>query len=597
MERPVKVLKFGGSVLRDESDLVAAAHEVYRYYRRGIRVVAVVSALGSTTDDLMSRARRLCVQPRPELLAPVLATGETTSANLFGIALDGAGVPAQVLSPHQIGLRARGPVLDADPMDLDAAALLRELDRVPVAVVPGFVAQRDDGRLVLLGRGGSDLSALFIAHHVKADCCRLIKDVDGCYESDPALPGPPPRRLLSASFDDALALGGAILQPKALRFARDHHVAFDVAGLCGVRPTRIGRLPRIAVEADTMAASRPLRVGLLGLGTVAGGVYRELCCRPDLFDVRRILVRNLDTDRGVGAVSHLLCTDVREVLDTPCDVVVELAGGVQPATEWMASALRRGRHVVTANKAALAAHGCLLARTAQQHACSLLFSASVGGAVPALETARRLASEHVIGFEGVLNGTTNFVLDQIAQGTSFAEAVRRAQQAGLAEADPRLDLDGSDVAHKLTVLARHTFGDVPIRWQRREGIAGKLPDVPPGHAVRLVGSCHRQCETPMGVGQASPAELIASVEVRVLPERDALAQVAGEQNAVRFSTLDARLRRCEHIVAGRGAGRVPTTTAVMADLFELARAHKLRASGRSAKDTRFSAAACSQEAS
>src|SRR6185436_364106 len=124
------------------------------------------------------------------------------SAGLVGLALDRAGIPASVLNPERIGLTTRGDVLDSEPHAVDAEEVARALEDRPVAVVPGFFGSLADGRTALLGRGGSDLSALFIAHALQAKC-RLIKDVDGLYESDPNKPGARPRRYAAISYDDA----------------------------------------------------------------------------------------------------------------------------------------------------------------------------------------------------------------------------------------------------------------------------------------------------------------------------------------------------------------------------------------------------------
>src|SRR5215471_1534560 len=185
MRELIAVLKFGSSVLRSEDDLPRVVDEIYRWTRGGHRVIAVVSALGSTTDELFAKARRFgeCADCA---VAELIATGETTSAALLGLALDRAGIPCVTLGAKRIGLETGGAVLDASPRALDTERLLRALADDPVAVVPGYIGCTEDGRTSLLGRGGSDLTALFIAHQVKADLCRLIKDVDGLYECDPA---------------------------------------------------------------------------------------------------------------------------------------------------------------------------------------------------------------------------------------------------------------------------------------------------------------------------------------------------------------------------------------------------------------------------
>jgi homoserine dehydrogenase len=240
---PLIVLKFGGSVLIDESTLRLAVHEIYRWRRQNHRVVAVVSALAGVTDELLRRCARVGGPPAPASVAALVSTGELQSAALLALHLGRAGLSATVLTPGAITLVAIGPALDASPIDVNAAPLERALARDGVVVIPGYVAQDADGRTCVLGRGGSDLTALFLAHRLQADCCRLVKDVDGLYERDPAEPGPPPRRYAVASWSDALATDGTIVQHKAVRFAAAYALEFELGRLNDGVPTRIGPGP------------------------------------------------------------------------------------------------------------------------------------------------------------------------------------------------------------------------------------------------------------------------------------------------------------------------------------------------------------------
>ena len=227
MRRPIIVLKFGSSVLRSETDLPRAVHEIYRWYRQGHRVVAVVSALAGTTDRLFARAESCLNNADPWSTAALVATGEAYSAALLCLELDRSGIPAAVLDAPAIGLETAGARLNADPVDLDTDTLLKRLERRPVAVVPGFCGRDKDGSHSLLGRGGSDLSAVLIAQKLGA-ACRLIKDVDGLYEYDPSLDAPAPRRFSTITFADALQLDANIIQQKAVRFAHRHDYGFEV---------------------------------------------------------------------------------------------------------------------------------------------------------------------------------------------------------------------------------------------------------------------------------------------------------------------------------------------------------------------------------
>lgn len=239
MSHPITVLKFGGSVLRDELHVRAAAEEVARFVRDGRRVVAVVSALEGTTDRLLAQARQYAPRPHEAATATLLATGELVSTALLGLALDACGVRVETLDAAGVGLRTTGDVLDSSPVSLDVAAVREALARVRAIVVPGFVGRDALNRTTLLGRGGSDLTALFIADQLGASC-RLVKDVDGLYEWDPASPGPAPRRYSRLGWDGALALDGTIVQHKAVRWARDRALAFEVGALGASDATRVG---------------------------------------------------------------------------------------------------------------------------------------------------------------------------------------------------------------------------------------------------------------------------------------------------------------------------------------------------------------------
>jgi homoserine dehydrogenase len=237
--RPTVVLKFGSSVLRSEDDLPRAVEEIVRHRAAGKAVVAVVSAIGKTTDVLLEKAHRIAESPEPSALALMVATGEDVAAAFLTMALASAGVPVALMEPVGIGLRVEGPPLDALPCGLDAPLVRRLLLGGSVGVVPGFYGRGPDGKIFLLGRGGSDLTALHLAHCLGASC-RLLKNVDGVYDEDPASPSRSARRYEQLSYEDALALQARVVQGKALRFARDHALTFEVAAPGSDRPTRVG---------------------------------------------------------------------------------------------------------------------------------------------------------------------------------------------------------------------------------------------------------------------------------------------------------------------------------------------------------------------
>ncbi len=480
---PTTILKLTTSALRSESDLPRAAHEIYREWRRGRRVLAVVPAFGCTSDDLLKRAEQLGLPPQREGLAALLGTGETAAAALLTLALDRSGIPATLLDPTQIALITDGDPLAADPVSVDAPYLRDELKRA-VVVIPGSAGRDRAGRPTRLGRGGLD-------------------------------------RFLARALDASLREIGPVDPPR-----------------------------------------RPLRVALLGCGTVGGGVLARLLASPELFRVTGVAVRSLDRIRVPAVPRGLLTNDPASLVEGEADVVVELLGGREPARSLIARALDRGSHVVTANKALLAEEEKTLAELAARRGVCLRYSAAVGGALPALETVRRAAaSGRVRGVAGVLNGTCNFVLDRCAAGASFADAVSLARVAGYAEADPTLDLDGSDAAQKLALLIREAFGEaVPWRDIPRRGIAdldaGTLAEaVRKGRKVRLVASCER-----------SEEGLRASVQPFDLSPDHPFAEIAGAENALLVELEGGDRVR----IAARGAGRWPTTEAVLADLHDLA---------------------------
>lgn len=554
----IVVLKFGSSILADERSLPIAVHEVYRHLRAGKKVVAVVSAMGCTTNKLLEQAARFGPSPDPVGVAALAAIGEAQSVGLLTLALDRAGVPANALDHAALGLRTHGPILDAKLEGIDVGRVRAALADRPVLVVPGFLGRDDLGRTTLLGRGGSDFSALFIA--AKLHCrCVLLKDVDGLYEADPS-ENPQARRFETISYDDLLALPEGVVQHKAVRFAKEHGLVFGV-GLVG---QAIGSL--VGPQATRLAAAKrelaKLRVGFLGLGTVGLGVFQHVARLPEQFEVAAIGVKNVQKHIDAGIPPTLLSSDLNGVVDSACDVIVETIGGLHPAKELILRALRAGKHVVTANKAVLAAFGDELFAAAKASNASLVYSASVGGGVPVVESVRRSREQAgAARLRGVLNGTTNFILGQLEKGREFDAAVKQAQQAGFAEADPSADLDGIDVANKLVVLAREAFGAViSVESVAREGIRGvSARDVAlarnEGQAIRLVGRLWRDAQR---------------VHASVAPERvdlsDLLAQTRDEFNAVEIELANGETVK----LLGRGAGRWPTAESVFGDLFELA---------------------------
>lgn len=564
MSAPLVVLKFGSSVLRGLEDLPEAVHEVYRHWRAGRRVVAVVSAFGNTTDELLGRARALTHEPEPEALAALLATGERAAVECLALALQEHGLPARSLPPERAGLTLAGATLDAEPIAIDRAALERALATHPILVLPGFVGLDAEGRLALLGRGGSDLSALALAAGLGAERCLLLKDVDGLYERDPAGPGPRPRRFAELGWADALALDEGIVQRKAIRHAARTATAFEVGRIGGVAPTRVGPgRTRFGASEPT----RPLRVALAGLGTVGAGVLAELRRTPERFTLVGVASRSPARLAELGLERSLWSADPRALLARAPDVLVELTGAPEAAT-WLCTALARGVHVVSAHKELLARRGAELETLAATSGATLSCSAAVGGALPALECVRRHAAQGPLArLEGILNATSNVLLELGEGGATLAEALAAARARGLCEADVERDLGGHDARAKLALLVRAGFGvalepdELPtVRLDERLLAEARRARAGDG-ALRLVARA--RCE-----GTRVLAELAA---VR-LPARHALA-ARGTENRLLVTRADG----ASELVVARGAGRGPSTVAVLADLLELARTHGARA--------------------
>jgi homoserine dehydrogenase len=564
VSRKVIVLKFGSSVLQSRADLPHAVHEIYRWVRRQYRVVAVVSAFAGETDRLLGTVENYR-DANPEAIARIVATGEEVATAFLTLELDRFGIPAQVLDPGQIQLIADAGSNDTEPVSADIGVIQDVLAQGRVAVIPGFVARDRQGRVALFGRGGSDLSALFLAKQLNGRC-RLIKDVDGIYDSDPASCSDA-KRFDEVNFEDALAIAGKVVQGKAIAFGRKTSAPFEVAALGANYATVVGS--HRSVVSPKHSAGAPLRIGLLGLGTVGLGVFQELWKHPNLFEVTGIAVQRPDLHFD-DAPRNLLTRECWEVVDD-VDVVVELIGGSDPAGDLVRTALDSGKPVVTANKLLLASDPRL-----ESHP-GLRYSAAVGGAVPALEAVRALAEKSsIVSLSGVLNGTCNYILDRLAAGCSWERAIAEAQEHGFAEADPTADLSGSDTVCKLRLLARRAFPKIDAHYVSSTGIQTIDP--------AWVQAAVRQGGRARLIGTAKLLEGRVHLEVKpgLVEAAHPFAQIKNEENCLLIDTGHSDL---QHVWTGRGAGRWPTTAAVMADLFDLSREHRAASYGRRANSS------------
>lgn len=301
---------------------------------------------------------------------------------------------------------------------------------------------------------------------------------------------------------------------------------------------------------------------LLGLGTVGSGVARACTLPGARWRVRRALVRDPSRARDVTLPPGVLTTDPDEAL-LGTGPVVEVLGGEQPAADLIARALARGRPVVTANKVALARHGPRLFALAREHGAGLGIEACVGGGVPVIAALRQLAGgQRLTAIRGVVNGTTNAILDAMEQGASYVTALAAAQAAGFAEPDPTADVAGHDAAAKLAILAALAFG-VPVdpdslpRRPLSDVTAADLRwTLARGARVKYVASA---CLLDDGT-------LAASVEPTAVPLTDALATPRGPGNAIR---IEGDLIGATTLT-GPGAGAAPTAGALLGDLAALA---------------------------
>lgn len=319
-------------------------------------------------------------------------------------------------------------------------------------------------------------------------------------------------------------------------------------------------------------AYRAIRVALLGAGSVGSNVARlmlenhqELAQRVGAeFELAGVLVRDLNTSRP-GVPKDLLTTDA-ESLILSADIVIELLGGIHPAKEYVELALNSGADVITANKALIAAHGGELSDLAEQLGAQLYFEAAVAGAIPIIRPLREsLAGDKVNRVMGIVNGTTNFILDRMeSTGADFADALAEATALGYAEADPTADIEGFDAASKAAILASLAFhSEVPVEKVHREGITSVTAlqmetAREAGYAVKLLAICER-------VGEG----LVARVHPTLIPLDHPLAAVRGAYNAV-FVEAESAGRLMFY---GAGAGGPQTASAVLGDLVSAAKRH------------------------
>ena len=315
-----------------------------------------------------------------------------------------------------------------------------------------------------------------------------------------------------------------------------------------------------------------VQIGLLGFGTVGTGVVRVLTDNSQLIaqragtaiTINKILVRDLKKKRALSTAAELTTEPAAVIGDPEIDIVVELLGGEEPARTLMLEALNRGKHVVTANKDVMAKYGRELFEAAEKNNVNLLFEASVGGGIPIIRPLKRcLAANRISEVMGIVNGTTNYMLDKMtAEGMDFATVLAEAQAKGYAEADPTADVGGLDAARKIAILASIAFGTrVRLDDVSAEGITKIEPeDIDYGRELGYVIKL-------LAIAQETDKGVNARVHPAFIPTTHPLAAVRDAFNAI-FIHGDAV---GDTMFYGRGAGSLPTASAVCADIMEAAR--------------------------
>ena len=323
-------------------------------------------------------------------------------------------------------------------------------------------------------------------------------------------------------------------------------------------------------------------VGLVGFGTVGTGVAKILLGNRTLIQrrvgvpVELVRVADLDItrDRGILLPPGMLTADLREVLDDPSiDIVLELIGGYDVAKRVILDAMARGKQVVTANKALLAVHGEEIFEAAARHLVDLGFEASVGGGIPVIRALTEgLTANTILSIYGIINGTSNYILSRMtSEGQGFQEVLAEAQRAGYAEADPTFDVAGIDSAHKLSIMVSLAYG-TPVNFKDvyTEGITRITPlDITYakefGYTIKL-----------LGIAKFSDGEVEARVHPTMIPSTSPVAHVEGVYNAIQLVGDAVN----DIVLYGQGAGSMPTGSAVVSDVIDIARNLLRGASGR-----------------
>ena len=549
---PLYVLKFGGSVLRSIRDLPRVAGEIYRQRRAGRRVIAIVSALAGDTDELFRQAAAVTGNATCRGVPDVVSLGEERTAALLRLACDRIGLRAEICGPEDLCIRTAGDPLNAEPIRLEADALLAKLRRSGVVIAPGFVGLGADGERTLLGRGGSDFSAIYVAGELEADCVRLYKDVDGVFDRDPARFSQA-GRYSAISWEETLRIARPLIQPKGVEYAAARRLVIEVEALGSAEPTRVG--PHTGM-AERVATNPPVRVSIAGFGVVGQALVERLRDEK-AFEPVAILVRDLSRPRLVTPPVPLT-SDRESFLACDTDVIVDALSCEETGSLLCNAFLPTGVDVVSASKRVISFDHARLVHSARQGGSQLLYSAAVGGSAAVLETIDRARHQgKIVEVVGVLNGTVNYILQRLSQGLDFKRALREAQERGFAEEDPEADLSGADAAAKLRLIAHRALDIDP----RALEVETERLDEAAAEAIRAINERWVQVARVTCNDEGRQAR----VAFQPLREVEALPAISDEWNCAAVTLADGRIYRC----LGRGAGGAATAESIIADLYEL----------------------------
>jgi homoserine dehydrogenase len=328
---------------------------------------------------------------------------------------------------------------------------------------------------------------------------------------------------------------------------------------------------------------KSIKIGMLGWGTVGTGVTKIFQKSPELLaqragvplELKRIADLDIKRDRGVTVAPGVLTTQAMDVINDPeIQIVVELIGGQEPARTFILQALKAGKHVVTANKALLAKCWDEIHSTAHRASAELYFEASVGGGIPVVQALNDgLAANHVRGIYGIINGTSNYILSEMAKGEDYQATLAKAQQKGYAEANPTLDVEGGDTMHKLVILSSLAFG----QWVRPEDVYVEGITRISAQDITYAREEFDRVIKLLGIAKQTPdGRIHVRVHPTLVPSSHLLASVNGVYNGI-FIIGDAV---GPTLFYGKGAGEMPTASAVVSDIIFISRNIHMNAAGK-----------------